>query len=92
MNKTIEKKVRSKYFTEIESGHKTFELRLADWDCQTGDILILIETDDETNEPTGRTMRRVVGDVVRTKDIDYFTPEDIEKYGYQIISLVDEEK
>ncbi|MEI7689889.1 MAG: DUF3850 domain-containing protein [Candidatus Saccharibacteria bacterium] len=90
MNKTIEKKVRSKYFTEIEAGRKTFELRLADWDCQMGDTLILIETDNETNTPTGRTMRRTVGDIARTKDIDYFTPEDIEKYGYQIISLIDE--
>ena len=90
MNKTIEKKVRSKYFNQIEAGHKTFELRLADWDCQPGDTLILIETDNETNIPIGRTMRRTVGAVARTKDIDYFTAAEIEEYGYQIISLIDE--
>ena len=90
MTKTIEKKILSTYFKEIESGRKTYELRLADWDCQTGDMLILIEIDDETKNPTGRTMKREVGFVGKTKDYDFWTPEEIEKYGYQIISLLEE--
>lgn len=90
MSKTIEKKVLSIYFNEIKSGRKTYELRLADWDCQTGDTLVLIEIDDETKQPTGRTIKREVGFVSKTKDIDRWTPEEVEKYGYQIISLLKE--
>ncbi len=37
----IEKKVWSKYFQKIIDGNKTFELRLADWECNPGDLLIL---------------------------------------------------
>jgi len=90
MTKTIEKKVLAKYFNEIQLGRKTFELRLADWDCRTGDILVLIEINDETKVPTGRTLQRAVGFVGKTKDIDFWTPEEIEKYGYQIISLLED--
>lgn len=89
MSKTIEKKVLAKYFNEILDGRKTYELRLADWDCQTGDILLLIEIDDN-RVPTGRTLQRAVGFVGKTKDIDFWTPEEIEKYGYQIISLLED--
>ena len=89
MSKTIQKKVLSKYFKEIESGLKTYEFRLADWDCQTGDTLVLLELDDETQSPTGRSLSREVGYVGKTKDLSFWTPEQIEKYGYQIISLID---
>ena len=37
-------------------------------------------------------MKRRVGTVGRTKDIDFWSEEDIEKYGYQIIALMDEEQ
>lgn len=89
MTKVIEKKVYTSYFDKILSGEKTFELRLADWDCETGDILELIDVDDETKQPTGRSVQRTVGSVVRTKDVDSWTQEDIEKYGYQVISLLE---
>ena len=90
MSKTIEKKILARYFDEIQSGSKTYELRLADWDCQPGDVLELVEIDDETKQPTGRTMKRTVGYVGKTKDLDFWTPAEIEKYGYQIISLVED--
>jgi hypothetical protein len=35
-------------------------------------------------------LRRKVGFVGKVKKIDYWTPEEIEKYGYQIISLLEE--
>lgn len=91
MNRVISKKVYSRYFDKILSGEKTYELRLADWECEPGDILELVDIADETREPTGRTVRKKVGTVVRTKDIDFWPQEEIEKYGYQIISLLDEE-
>lgn len=91
MSRTIEKKILPEYFDKIASGEKTFELRLADWECNPGDTLVLIEIDDKTKQPTGRKMSRKVGFVGRTKDFDFWSQEEIAKYGYQIISLLPDE-
>ena len=90
MGKKIEKKILSEYFDQIESGQKTYELRLADWDCHPGDILVLVEIDKETKQPTGRSLERVVGYVAKTKDLDFWSNQEIDKFGYQIISLLPE--
>jgi hypothetical protein len=92
MSNIIEKKILTEYFNKIISGEKTYELRLADWDCQPGDILVLNEIDTDTKQLTGRKLRRKVGYVGRTKDGSFWTKEEIEKYGYQIISLLNEEQ
>lgn len=39
----IEKKIWPKYFKEIAFGRKKYEFRLADFDVQEGDMLILKE-------------------------------------------------
>jgi len=39
------KKVWPEYFQRILGGKKTFELRLADWECAEGDGLVLQEWD-----------------------------------------------
>lgn len=83
----IEKKVRPEYFEKILSGEKTFELRLADWECKVGDILILKEYNPKTKEYTGRQIEKKVTYVAETKDDKFFSKEDIEKYGYQIIGF-----
>lgn len=90
MSKTIEKKILPEYFDRIAAGEKTYELRLADWDCRQGDVLVLVEIDPKTKKPTGRTMRRKVGYVGKTKGLDFWSDEDIAEHGYQIISLLDE--
>lgn len=92
MSKTIKKKILSKYFNKVAGGEKTYELRLADWDCQPGDTLVLVEIDDDTKQPTGRSLRRRVGYVGKTNSFDFWTKEQINKYGYQIISLLNEDK
>lgn len=83
----IEKKILSTYYNLVASGDKTFELRLADWECKPGDTLILLEVDDDTKEPTGRTLEREVGFIGKTKDLSFWSQKAIDKYGYQIISL-----
>ncbi|HEY4160832.1 MAG TPA: DUF3850 domain-containing protein [Candidatus Saccharimonadales bacterium] len=91
MSRVIAKKVYSRYFDKIVSGEKTYELRLADWDCAPGDVLELVDVADDTHELTGRVIRRKVGTVVRTKDtVDFWTPEEVKKYGYQVIGLLPE--
>jgi len=91
MSRTIEKKILSEYFNRVASGEKTYELRLADWDCQPGDTLVLNEIDTKTKKPTGRSLKRKVSYVGKTKDLDFWSKEEIDKYGYQIISLLSEE-
>lgn len=88
----IEKKILAEFYDKVASGEKTYELRLADWKCEPGDTLVLLEIDDETKQPTGRKQEKKVGFVGRTKDFDFFSKEEVEKYGYQIISLIDEVK
>ncbi len=90
MTSEIRKEVLSQYFQAILLGKKTFELRLADWDCREGDVLILEEQDETTKEITGRRLKKRVGYVVHTKDLRLWPPEDADKYGYQVISLLDE--
>ena len=71
----------------ILDGDKKYELRLADWECQAGDVLELAEWDPETKEYTGRTLEREVTFVLKTKDVEFWPKDDVDKFGYQIISF-----
>ncbi|MFH1142833.1 MAG: DUF3850 domain-containing protein [Candidatus Uhrbacteria bacterium] len=83
----IEKKVWPKYFQRIQDGDKNFELRLADFECQPGDTLFLREWDPKTKDYTGREIEKKVTYVIKTKDVDFWPEEDVDKYGFQIISF-----
>jgi hypothetical protein len=85
----IEKKAWPEYFEKVLSGDKTAEIRLADWECKPGDTLVLREWDRRKNVYTGRTIEKVVSHVLKTHESPLFAPEDIAKYGYQIISFHD---
>lgn len=98
----IHKKIDTEYFEAILSGQKTFEWRVNDFECEPGDILILDEWIYEDGRdatsgrrPTGRSIRKKVGFVARTKDFDWLERPDVkadfEKYGAQVISLLDEQ-
>ena len=87
----IDKKVWPEYFEKLKSGDKTYELRLADWECSPGDILVLREWDPQKNEYTGRTLEKQVSHVFRTKDARFYPKDQVEKYGYQVISLQETE-
>jgi hypothetical protein len=82
----IEKKIQKEYFEKILSGEKNFELRLADWECNAGDILVLREIDESRNY-TGRELEKEATYILKTKNLNLFPKEDVEKFGYQIISL-----
>jgi len=86
----IRKKCWPDFFKEVESGNKTFEYRLADWEAKEGDTLILEEWDPETKEYTGRSIKKTIGYVLNLKDVPNFhSQEEVEKYGFNIISLKD---
>jgi ASC-1-like (ASCH) protein len=82
-----DKKVWPEYFQNILAGKKTYELRLADWDCHEGDLLLLREWDPITEEYTGREIEKIVTHVGKTKDMNFWPKEAVERYGYQIISF-----
>ncbi|MEK6927267.1 MAG: DUF3850 domain-containing protein [Nanoarchaeota archaeon] len=83
----IEKKCWPDSFNKILSGEKTYELRLGDFECKSGDVLVLKEWDPETKDYTGRVIEKKVGHVGMVSGNLYWKQEDIEKYGFQIISL-----
>jgi len=83
----IEKKVWPEFFQKILEGDKTFELRLADFECKPGDILVLREWDPKTKEYTGRVIKKKATYVIKTKDVKFWSEKDIKKYGFQIIGL-----
>ncbi|MGC9310550.1 MAG: DUF3850 domain-containing protein [Candidatus Aenigmatarchaeota archaeon] len=83
----IEKKIWPEYFQKIVDGAKTYELRLADFECEPGDILVLKEWDPKTKQYTGRTLEKTVTYVGKTKGQTFWPKEDVEKYGFQIIAF-----
>lgn len=88
--KKIEKKIWPDYFDKVASGDKTFELRLADWECNIGDILVLREWDPKTKEYTGRQIEKKVTYVLKTKGAQnwgMWSKDKIDEFGFQIISL-----
>lgn len=83
----VEKKILSEYFEQILAGAKTYELRLGDFDIEEGDTLLLREWTG--TEYTGRELQKSVGYVGKWKmDELFWTKEEIEKHGLQVISLL----
>ncbi len=83
----IKKKVWKEYFELIASGKKKTELRLADFDIQEGDTLILEEWDKDKQEYTGRKIETTATYILKTKDVSFWSQDDIDKYGFQIIQF-----
>jgi ASC-1-like (ASCH) protein len=84
---TIHKKVWKEYFEKIISGKKKLELRLADFDVNEGDTLVLEEWDKDKQEYTGRKIETTATYIIKTKDVSFWSREDIDKYGFQIIQF-----
>ncbi len=62
-------------------------MRLVDFVCKPGDVLVLKEWDPEIKEYTRRVIEKKITYVIKTKDINFWPKEDVEKYGYQIIAF-----
>lgn len=85
--RTIHKKIWKQSFDKILSGEKKFELRLADFDVDRGDTLVLEEWDKDAEQYTGRSMEVTVTYLFKTKEQPFWPKEDVEKYGFQILSI-----
>jgi ribosomal protein S17 len=70
--KTIEKKTWPELFEKVKNGEKNFDVRLADFKCSSGDVLVLKEWDPKTEKFTGRVVKKKVKFVMKTKNLEKF--------------------
>ena len=80
------KKAWPELFQKVVDGEKNFDLRLDDFDCSVGDVLILKEFDPETKEFTGREIKKEVKYVLKSSDLKFFSKEDLNK-GFQVLGF-----
>ena len=85
--KRIEKKAWPELFEKVLNGEKNFDLRIAEFECEVGDILVLREWNPETKDYTGRQLEKTVTFVMKTKDLKFWSQEDIEELGFVVMSF-----
>ena len=87
--RTIEKKVWPEYFRKIKENKKQFEVRLADFEIEEGDILILKEWNPKNKQFTGEEIKVKAGFIIKIPDgmEKFHTKEEIDKNGFYVISL-----
>ena len=85
--RTIKKKIWPKWFELVKSGEKKFELRLADFKIEQGDVLLLEEWDPKIKQYTGRKIRKKVKYALRFKLDDFGQEKEIKKKGLYVIQL-----
>jgi hypothetical protein len=88
----IRKKTWRDLFEKIITGEKKFDVRIADFEINEGDILVLEEWDERKKEYTGRKVETTATYILKTKDMKFWSKEDIEKYGFQVIQFDIKEK
>ncbi|MCA9365970.1 DUF3850 domain-containing protein [Candidatus Kaiserbacteria bacterium] len=90
MSRRIVKKILPEYFEEIVSGKKKFEFRVADFEVEEGDVLVLEEwttSDPETREKTGRVLKKQVGYVRKFNPDEFKQQQDLLEHGFYIIQI-----
>ena len=87
--RVIEKKIWPKYFKKIEENKKHFEVRLADFEVEEGDVLILKEWDPKTKKYTGKELKCKTGLIIKIPETmeSFHKKEEIEKHGFYVIEL-----
>lgn len=83
----IKKKVWPEYFQLILNGKKNVEIRLADFNMNEGDTLVLEEYDPETKTYSGRRVKKKAKSIIKFNPNKMYTPEEIKKFGFYIIEL-----
>lgn len=76
-------------FEAVSSGRKKFDLRLADFEAASGDMLILEEYDPANGKYTGRTLEKKITFVLqfRLDNYPFASAEELKKHGLQVFSL-----
>lgn len=74
-------------FEDVRIGKKRFEVRLADFEVEIGDQIVLEEWDPVQASYTGRTFTVEIEYVLNTKDMPAWTPEKVQEYGFQVMQI-----
>lgn len=74
-------------FEAVMAGKKKIDIRVADFEINDGDTLILEEWNPETKRYTGRTIGKKVAFVMKFKIDDYGQQEEIQNKGLYAIQL-----
>ena len=83
----IEKKCWPPSFQEILDGKRNFDVRLGDVDFKSGDIMVIKEWDPGTGQYTGREIEKKIVFAAKTKEMKYWSQEDIDLYGFQVLEF-----
>ena len=83
----IKKKVWPEYFEKILTGEKKLELRLADFDINEGDVLVLEEYNQKTKKYTGRSIRKKAKQIIKVNPTKMYNIDDITKFGLYVITI-----
>ena len=83
----IEKKIWPKDFEKIKDKKSYMEIRLADFEANIGDTLVIKEWDPTTSKYTGREAKFKIKDLKKLDLRKFYTPEDVTKYGIYAIEL-----
>ncbi len=81
----IKKKTWPDLFNDVKSGKKKIDLRLADFDIEEGDILVLQEWDPQTGQYTGREIRKKVKYILKFSLNDFGQKDKIEEKALYVI-------
>jgi hypothetical protein len=90
MSRKIVKKILPEYFDLIASGVKKYEFRLADFEVEEGDTLVLEEWDSldpAMRKPTGRVIEKRVTYPKKFMLDDFKQLEEIKEHGFYILQL-----
>lgn len=85
--RTIRKRTWPEYFEKILSGDKISDIRLADFDVDVGDKLVLEEWSPVTEEYTGRKIEKVVEQCFHVMLNNFWTMSAIKELGIWLIQF-----
>ncbi len=90
MSRRIVKKILPEYFDLILTGKKKYEFRLADFEAEDGDMLVLEEwdsADPATRKPTGRLIEKTITYARKFRLDELNQMQDMQKHGFYILQF-----
>ena len=82
----IRKRCWPEIFEKVMKGEKNFDIRLANFEINKGDTLVLQEFDPNTGY-TGKEIQKCVANVTKLQLLDFHNVEEIRKFGHMIIEM-----
>lgn len=83
----IKKKTWPNLFEQVLLGKKKFDLRLADFEVNEGDTLILEEWDPDTKQYTGRTIEKKINYILKFNLNQFGQEDNLKEKGLYILQI-----